>query len=160
MLFRSVHALFVLPAPVEPAGLAPGWSVLAAFVSSLLFVILFRAKWSDAWGMVLAVFVSFYGARFGVEQFGLEFGVCFAALCVGVLGNMYARATDRPSAIIMLPGLIMLVPGTIGFTSLQLFIDQDTVSAMQTAVTVMIVGAALVVGLLLANVIVPPRKVL
>ncbi len=156
----GVHAFVELPASVEPVGLGAGWNVLAAMVSALLFVVLFRAKWSDAWGMILAVFVSFYGSRFGVEHFGFEFGVCFAAGCVGVLGNLYARMLDRPSATIMLPGLIMLVPGTIGFTSLELFMARDTVSGVQTAVTVLIVGAALVVGLLLANVIVPPRKVL
>jgi uncharacterized membrane protein YjjP (DUF1212 family) len=148
------------PAPVEPQSLAQGWKVLAAFVSSLLFVIIFRAKWSDAWGMIIAVFVSYYSARFGSVQFGTEMGICFAALCVGGLANSYARATDRPSAIIMLPGLLMLVPGSIGFKSIQLFMHNDTVSGVQSAVSVLVLASALVVGLLLANVVIPPRKVL
>ena len=157
---QAAHVFFELPESVEPVRLAEGWNILAAFVAALLFVILFRAKLSDAWGMVLAVFVSFYGSRFGVANFGLEFGVCFAAGCVGVLGNLYARVMDRPAATVLLPGLLILVPGSMGFTSLQMFIDEDTIMGMQSAVGVFIIGAALVVGLLLANVIVPPRKVL
>jgi len=157
---QAVHAFFVLPESIEPTRLGEGWNILAAFVASLLFVVLFRAKWSDAIGMVLAVFVSFYSSRFGSEHFGLEFGVCFAALCVGALGNLYARVMDRPSAIVLLPGLLMLVPGSVGFRSLQLLMDQDTIMGMQSAFTVLILGSALVVGLLLSNVIVPPRKVL
>lgn len=157
---QGVHAFFELPESIEPVRLAEGWNIVAAFVASVLFVILFRAKWSDAWGMVLAVFVSFYSSRFGGEHFGPEFGVCFAALCVGSLGNLYARVMDRPAAIVLLPGLLMLVPGSVGFESLQLFMDQDTITGMQSAFTVLILGSALVVGLLLANVIVPPRKVL
>lgn len=157
---QVAHAFIELPETVQSDGLAQGWRVLAAFTSSMLFVLLFRAKWSDAWGMTIAVFGAYYSARLGVNHFGLEFGVCFASVCVGIIANLYARITDRPSATIMLPGLLMLVPGSVGFKSLQLFMEHDTVSGMQTAVTVLVMGAALVVGLLLANVIVPPRKVL
>ncbi len=157
---QGAHVLFVLPDSVEPVALGAQWKVLAAFVSSLLFVVLFRARWSDAWGMILAVLVSYSSSRFGVTEFGLQFGVCFAACCVGVLGNLYARVMDRPSATFLLPGLLMMVPGSMGFKSLQMFMDQNTVSGMQSAVTVMVIGAGLVVGLLLANVLMPPRKVL
>lgn len=153
-------SLMDVPGIAAPQPLGERWTVMAALVSSLLVAVLFRAKWSDAWAMVLAVFVAFYASRFGVERFGLEFGVCVAACCIGVLGNLFARAVDRPAATVMLPGLLMLVPGSVGFKSLQMFMHQDTVSGLQTAVTVMVIGVALVVGLLLANVLVPPRKVL
>ncbi len=155
-----VRVLIDLPASVEPERLAAGWNMVAALISSLLLVVLFRAKWGDAWAMVLAVFVAFYSSRFGVEHFGLQFGVCFAGVCVGVLGNLFARAVDRPSLTVTLPGLLMLVPGSVGFRSLQSFMLNDTVGGVQTGVTVMVVGVALVVGVLLANVLVPPRKVL
>lgn len=157
---QLIHAFLTIPETIEPVRLGEGWNILAAFISSLLVVVLFRARWSDAWAMVSVVFVALYGSRFGVEHFGLEFGVCFAAGCVGVLGNLFARAVDRPAVTVVLPGLLMLVPGSVGFKSLQFFMEQDAVSGLQTGVTVMIIGVALVVGILLANVIVPPRKVL
>lgn len=157
---QAASVLFDLPELAEPESLAQIWKVIAALVSSLFFVILFRAKWSDAWGMVIAVFVAYYSARFGNAQFGSQLGVCFAALCLGGLANSYARLTDRPSAIIMLPGLLMLVPGSIGFKSIQLFMHNDTVNGVQSAVSVLMLASALVVGLLLANVVIPPRKVL
>lgn len=157
---QATHAIFDLPAAVQPDRLPEIWNIVASTIAALLFVVLFRAKWSDSWAMVLAVFVSIYSSRFGVQWFGIEFGVCFAACCLGIVGNLFARVMDRPSAIVMLPGLLMLVPGSIGFKSLQLFMDQDTINGMQSAFTVMIIGVALVVGLLLANVLTRPRKVL
>ncbi len=157
---QTANTVFDLPDAVTPESLSQGWKVLAAFVSANLFVIVFRAKWSDAWGMTIAVFVSYYSARFGSNHLGPELGICFAALCLGMLANTYARAVDRPSATITLPGLLMLVPGSIGFRSIQMFIHQDTVTGMQTAVSVLMLASALVVGLLLANVVIPPRKVL
>ncbi|MFK7758415.1 MAG: threonine/serine exporter ThrE family protein [Phycisphaerales bacterium] len=132
----------------------------AALASATFFVILFKAQWSDAWAMILAVLVAYYSARFGVEYFGPELGVSFGAGCLGILGNIFARALDRPSAIVMLPGLLMLVPGSISFKSIDLFMHQDTLGAMQTAMSVFIIAAGLVVGLLVSNVLVPPRKVL
>ncbi|MBO6513601.1 MAG: threonine/serine exporter family protein [Phycisphaerales bacterium] len=155
-----VNVLIDVPASIEPTRLDGVWNIIAALVSSLLLVILFRAKWSDAWAMVLAVFLAFYSSRFGVEHFGLQFGVCFAGVCVGVLGNLFARAVDRPSLTVTLPGLLMLVPGSVGFRSLQSFMNHDTVGGVETAVNVVFIGVALVIGILLANILVPPRKVL
>lgn len=155
-----INSVIEIPDSIQPIRLAGAWNSVAALVSALLLVVLFRAKWGDAWAMVLAVFVAFYSSRVGAEYFGLQFGVCFAGVCVGVLGNLFARAVDRPSLTVTMPGLLMLVPGSVGFRSLQSFMDHDTVTGIETAVNVMVIGVALVVGVLLANVLVPPRKVL
>lgn len=157
---QLVGSLIDIPESVQPIRLASEWNFVAALVSALLLVVLFRAKWGDAWAMVLAVFVAFYSSRVGVEYFGLQFGVCFAGACVGVLGNLFARAVDRPSLTVTLPGLLMLVPGSVGFKSLQSFMHNDAVGGLQTGINVMVIGVAIVVGVLLANVLVPPRKVL
>ncbi|MBL4591930.1 MAG: threonine/serine exporter family protein, partial [Phycisphaerales bacterium] len=87
-------------------------------------------------------------------------GIALAAACVGVASNVYARITNRPAAIVVLPGLLILVPGSVGFRSLTAFLDADTLGGLQTAIGVFFIGVSIVVGLLLANVIVQPRKAL
>jgi uncharacterized membrane protein YjjB (DUF3815 family) len=60
----------------------------------------------------------------------------------------------------MVPGILLLVPGSIGFGSLAKFLDRDVLSGIDTAFTMILVAVALVTGLLVSNLIVPPRRAL
>ena len=60
----------------------------------------------------------------------------------------------------MVPSLILLVPGSIGYNSLIMLMHKDVLSGVDTAVTTMLVAVSLVAGLLLANVLLPPRNAL
>jgi len=139
-----------------------GWYIepIAILISTICMTILFQAKMRHAWVMIIAGFLSFYSARYGSSLLGTEVGTLVAAISVGTASNFYARTFDRPALTLMLPGLLMLVPGSLGLKSLQLFLDNNTVTGVQSAFTVVIVAVAIVVGLLLANVVLPPRKVL
>ena len=145
---------------VEAEPMAWWVDLLSVVIATLFMTILFQAHIRHAWVMVVAGLLSFYSARYGTAQFGPEVGVLGASMAVGIASNLYARVFDRPALTMMLPGLLMLVPGSLGLRSLQLFLDNETVDGVQSAFTVMVIGVALVVGLLLANVILPPRKVL
>ncbi len=134
--------------------------LLTVFIATICMSVLFQAHLRHAWVMVASGLLSFYSARFGTMYLGPEVGVLGAAMAIGVASNLYARIFDRPSLVMMLPGLLILVPGSLGLRSLQLFMSSDTVDGVQSSFTVLVVGVALVVGLLLANVILPPRKVL
>ena len=74
--------------------------------------------------------------------------------------GLYAAILDRPAQIAMLPGLLILVPGSVGFRSIRSLMGAETVGGIEAAFQVIIIGVALVVGLLLANAIVRPRKIL
>lgn len=139
-----------------------GWyvDVLALLISTVCMAVLFQARLRHAWVMVVAGFLAFYSARYGSLYFGTEVGALGSALVIGGASNLYARLFDRPAMTMMLPGLLMLVPGALGLRSLQLFLHSETVDGVQSAFTVLVVGVALAVGLLLSNVVVPPRKVL
>lgn len=152
----------VLPAfqPVETAAL-PDWVVpIGAIVGASCFVVLFRARLRDLGMMIVAAGVALYSAKLGALMLGDQIGIAVAAACVGVVSNLYARISDRPAAIVTLPGLLILVPGSVGFRSLAAFLDHDTLGGVQTAISVFIIAVSIVVGLLLANIIVQPRKAL
>lgn len=134
--------------------------LLSVIVATFCMSILFQSHLRHAWVMVVSGLLAFYSARFGTIHLGPEVGVLGAALAIGIASNLYARTFDRPALVMMLPGLIILVPGSLGLRSLQLFMSSATVDGVQSSFTVLVVGVALVVGLLLANVILPPRKVL
>ncbi|MEO7508862.1 MAG: threonine/serine exporter family protein, partial [Pyrinomonadaceae bacterium] len=104
--------------------------------------------------------ISFLGSRLGAYLLGPELGVFVGAVLVAAASNVYARLLDRPSAITLVPGMMMLVPGSVGFGSLAKFLEKDVLSGVGTAFSMLLVAVALVTGLLVANVLVPPRKTL
>jgi len=134
------------------------WASLAAIPPG--FVVLFRALWRDLWIMALAALTAFLGARLGSSMLGAQLGVCVGALLVGMLSNGYARVFNRPAVVASAPGILLLVPGAIGFQSMAAFSSQDALEGITLAVNMMLVAAGLVTGLLLANVALPPRKAL
>ncbi len=158
---QTIVAHTVGETAVVMAGRSP-WFVdlLMVVVASVCMAVLFQAHLRHAWVMVVSGLLAFYSSRYGTLCFGPQVGVLGAAVVIGVASNLYARAFDRPALVMVLPGLLILVPGTLGLRSLQLFMSSATVDGVQSAFTVLVVGVSLVVGLLLANVILAPRKVL
>ena len=89
---------------------------------------------------------------------GIEMGAFTGALLVGLGSNLHARVFNRPATVTLIPGILLLVPGSVGFSSLSSLIADDIVSGMEMAFTMSIMGVALVTGLLLAGSIVSPRR--
>ncbi len=82
------------------------------------------------------------------------------ALTLGLASNFYARTSKRPAQLFLLPGLLLLVPGAFGFRSLDALLRGDYVSGASQAVDMILIAGGLVMGLLVANIALPPRKIL
>ncbi|MEM8932542.1 MAG: threonine/serine exporter family protein, partial [Acidobacteriota bacterium] len=154
------NALFGAPTAVVPMAPAPWTEIPALLVTGGALLVLFRAHPREYIWFVLAGGVALFGSRAGTEWIGPELGALVGALLVGAGSNLFGRWRDAPSAITMMPGLMLLVPGSLGFRSVASLVEHDTLSGMQTAFTVVLVAISLVTGLLVANVVVPPRRVL
>ena len=74
-------------------------------------------------------------------------------------GNAYARWWNRPGAILRVPGIIMLVPGSASLRGLLTLIQQQDVDAGQVALlAVLNILLALIAGLLIGNLLLPARR--
>jgi len=143
---------------VEPAEL-PAWTLFASLaVTAAGLTVLFKARPRDVGWVGLAGAIAFAGARLGAHLGGPEVGAFTGALLVGLASNAFARLRERPAVVMLVPGIMLLVPGSIGFKSVSTLIASDVVSGMRLALTVGIVGIALVTGLLVASAIIPPRR--
>ncbi len=139
--------------------LLPGWTWWFALIGAPLgFSVLFRAHARDAVWILLTGALGILGSRAGSAAFGPELGAFVGALSVGIASNAYAWALRRPASVTMVPGILLLVPGSIGFRSLSSLLDREVVTGMETAFTMVLIAAGLVAGLLLANVLVPERR--
>ena len=132
------------------------WPALLA--SAFSFAVLFSARKKDFHIAMLAAIVSYVISRAGVAAGGLEFGVLLASMSVAVLGNLYGRIFKQSGALVRVPGVILLVPGTIGYHgATALFLDGGT-NLTDTTLLALRLLIALVGGLLFGNTLLPPRR--
>ena len=136
----------------RPASL-PLWALpLALLVSALAMTVLFRARSRDLPFILLAATVSFVTSRLGTLAFGPELGVLLGAWLLGTLGHLLGRWRNEPSALAILPGMLLLVPGGLGFSSLSSLLANDIVSGIQAGFTMLLIALSLVTGLMLASI--------
>jgi len=119
---------------------------------------LLKARLRDSPWIVASGALGFFGARYGAELLSSGIGAFLGAMAVSAFGNLYARASGRPSAVTTVPGLLLLVPGSVGFRSFSLLLADQTLVGLETAFSMMLVAISLAIGLLFGNVIVPPRR--
>lgn len=135
-----------------------GWpfhiaALLATWVS---YTILLRGTRSQAVWILLAVAIGYGGARLGRALLTPELGAFVGALLVTIAGNLFARWRRRPAAVVRTPGLLLLVPGSLGFRGLTNAVAGDLTQSVQFLFDMLLVGGALVAGLLMAGVLFPP----
>lgn len=148
------------PSTVIPGGLHDLTIFVALAVAAGALTVIFRARVRDAFVILPMSAVAFFGARLGSQQLGPELGAALGALLLGVCSNLLSRRLDQPTAIALMPALLLLVPGSLGFRSLQSLLAHDVLAGVETAFTMALVAVGLVSGLLVANVAVSPRRLL
>ena len=137
----------------------PWWVQLAApFAAAIGFSSLLKARAQDRIWVLFATAVALGGSRLGGWILGAELGAFVAALLVATAAHVFSRFFDRPLAIILTPGILSLVPGSIGFLSVNSLLDGDVVVAVATAFRMLLVAMALAAGILVATAAVPPRR--
>lgn len=149
-----------LPPALPPSGTHVDslWTLAAALVlAPASFAILLQARARDLGWVLLASTLAYLGTRQGAVWMGPELGAFVGAFLLALCANLYARRFHRPSAILLLPGLLMLVPGSLGLRSLSALMEHDVLGGVSTAIAVALVATSLVAGLFAASALVPPR---
>ncbi|MHC5115187.1 MAG: threonine/serine exporter family protein [Planctomycetota bacterium] len=137
----------------------PAWTLpVALLLLAGSLVVLFRARPHDGWLVAVAVGAGYLGALLGTNLLGPELGVSVGALLVGILGNAANRFLHRPAGLVVLPGLMALVPGSVGFRGVTSFLADDVTGAIDSIFAALLIAGALVAGLLIADVAVATRR--
>jgi uncharacterized membrane protein YjjB (DUF3815 family) len=92
--------------------------VVAALAAGLAFTVTLRAPWNAAPVMSAATVLAVCANAAGKNLFGATAGVFVAALAIGVTGGIAAVPLRRSPLVFIVPGVLMLVPGSAGFNSL------------------------------------------
>lgn len=150
-LYPEVRALWPQPQWLE-------W--IALVVSGYAFAVLFKAHRRDYPWVMGAAICGYLISRFAGMAWGSPAGLFLSALVMTALGNLFARRFNRPGALIRLPGIIMLVPGSASLRSLMVLVQGGPPSHDSTLQVVLQILMALVAGLLFGNLLVAARKAL
>lgn len=142
----------------DPEPLATWWQWLTLPIATASFVVLFRAHPRDFPSILIGATVSYAASRWGSETLGPEMGMATGAWALGCVSTLIARVSRRPAAIPLLPGLLLLVPGSLGIRSLQALVGNDVSLGVQSAFTMTLLAVSLVTGLFLANLTLRPRQ--
>lgn len=155
-----LHALPPAAPPPVPDPL-PQWATLGALLlAPLAYKVLFQARDRDLLWMVGACALAYAGARAGTAALGPLLGAGCGAFALGVASNLLARLRLRPASVTAVPGLLVLVPGSLGFRGVTSLFADDASSGLELVTRMLAIAVSLVCGLLVATVIFPPQRTL
>ena len=138
----------------------PDWvEWLSLGLAAYAFAVLFRAARRDYWIVMMAAIAGYLISRVAGSAWGSPAGIFLSALVMTAAGNGYARWVKRPGALVRVPGIIMLVPGSASLRGVMNLVQQQDVAVGQdAALTVMNILLALIAGLLFGNLLLPTRR--
>lgn len=155
---RAGAAAFGAPVLVDPVPLPVWASITALLLSPVCSIIILRASARDAPGIILASILGAEAGRRGALALGPELGAFAGGFVIALASNAYARWKRRPPAVVLVPAILLLVPGSIGFRSLNALMERQALAGIETAFSMMLTAVALVSGLLIAGVIAPEPR--
>ena len=140
---------------VTPDTLFSGTHLVGAVAAGLAFTLTLRARFADAVVMCYATVLALVAQELAATVFGREAAVFVAALAVGLVGGLVGPRLKRSPLVFIVPGVLMLVPGSAGFNSvLQLLTDQ-TVSGITAAFDTFVTAMSIAYGLIVSVSVIP-----
>jgi uncharacterized membrane protein YjjP (DUF1212 family) len=155
---RSVAlSWFGISHQVTPHNAFGGTHVLGALAAGLAFTVTLRAQSKAAPIMCSATVLAVLANAAGKALFGAAAGVFVAALAIGVVGGLVGAGLHRTPLVFIVPGVLILVPGSAGFNSLLQLLTGQTVSGIDAGFDTFVTAMSIAYGLMVSAVILPRR---
>lgn len=145
----AAHSLPALPLWTQ-------WPAL--LIAAVAFAMLFQTARRDYPLVLVAVIVGYLVTYWSGNALGTPFGVFIGGLVLSAGSNLYARIMHRPGALVREPGVLLLVPGSIGFRSVSDLLNNQIASGTHIAVLLVTMLISLVAGLLFGDLLIAPRR--
>lgn len=134
------------------------WIIPAIIIASLAFTIIFKAKPKDLKWILFSGLSAIFTIKLSNLFVSDIMSVFIAGVVVGAGSNIFARIYNRPAMIPLLPGIIFLVPGSVGFRGINLIFETKYDQGLGIGFQMFIIAITIVAGLFLSNVLVNPRR--
>jgi uncharacterized membrane protein YjjP (DUF1212 family) len=154
----SIASLFVTTAATEPETPVNQMWVMLLFPLLLVGLgLAFQVSRKDLPWSVLVSGLAFLGVMAGSSLLDSNLGNLLGTIVAVVIANLWARKTGRPSSIVLIPAIVMLVSGTIGFRGLASMAEGELLLGVQQFLQMFIVAITILAGILIGFTIVRPE---
>ena len=134
------------------------WLYIAMLFLGLCFA--YQTLLRDFTWVVISCALSFGAVNLSSTLLSANLGTLFGALAAGLFANLWARTTGRPTSIVLIPSITVLVSGSIGFRGLVVVAAGQTDQGIDQFIQMFVVALAIAAGLLVANTILRPKVTL
>lgn len=144
--------------PEQPMAAFPWWATIPALgVAAAGSVIRFQARPRDWWLFLIASAVAFGGSKLGALLGNPLLGPFVGALLLAGMASLYAQLRGSAPQMVLVPGLVMLVPGSFGLRSMNTMLSGDAVVGIEEGFQMLMTTMAIVAGLLAGSSLRLPR---
>jgi uncharacterized membrane protein YjjP (DUF1212 family) len=149
----------IVAVPAVPGGTPadPAWLWLLMPLVFVALAIIFQTTRRDFVWVVIGCAIAYAGLVLGGWLANDVLGTVLGATLTFLYADLWARWTGRPETIALLPAMIVLVSGSIGFRGLAAIADGQTAVGTQQLIQMFVVAIAITAGLIIANTIRRPR---
>ena len=120
--------------------------------------VIFQTDPKDFFWAVFGCAVAYGGILLGSAMAGGNLGNLFGTIIAVVFANLWSRQSGRPTSIVLLPAVILLVSGSIGFRGLAAVAAGQVATGEQQFIQMCVVALTIAAGLLVGNTIVRPGR--
>ena len=155
--FALVATQWQVRAPETAARIELAWSWV--FVPLLVggLSILFQVRARDLRWVLLGGWLVWAGVQFG-NPFGFWQGTLLGAAVLNIFASFCYRRLGLPMSVVLLPGIMILVPGVASLRALYYALSQGAAAGLHAGSEVIVLVGAILGGLLIGGAILPAQR--
>jgi uncharacterized membrane protein YjjP (DUF1212 family) len=139
--------------PVDPV-----WTKLLFPLLLVGLCLAFQTSRRDLPWAVLVSGIAYLGVMAGSSILDVNLGNLVGTIIAVVIANLWARQTGRPTLIVLIPAIVMLVSGSIGFRGLASMAGGEVLLGAQQFLQMFVVAMTMVAGIMVGCTIVRPES--
>lgn len=158
-LGSAIGQSVVGPTPEVSPQPVPMWAISASLLLAAVgLALILRVRVREWIWVAIACAIAWASGQLGFWTLGGSLGAFVGGALVGLSGNAYARLTSLPGSTLHIPGLLLLVPGSVGMRSMAALLGADVLTGIEVAFAAVLTAVALATGMIVASVLLPPRN--
>jgi len=131
------------------------WLFMPLLIVGLCVV--FQTAPKDFFWAVFGCAIAYGGILLGSAIAGGNLGNLLGTIIAVIFANLWGRKTGRPTSIVLLPAIVLLVSGSIGFRGLAAIAAGQTATGEQQFVQMFVVALTIAAGLVVGKTILRPK---
>lgn len=158
LLGLTIMSLFIDVVPVETVRDIPEWFNYIAIVFLALGLLpIFKVRRKDLIFGVIAGFASYYTTLL-MEFTGLMMSIFIGTIVAVIASKIFSKITKSPELVFLVPGIIMLVPGSKAFIGLSSILTDAAPGSAHTGEQILLILMGIIGGLIFSGSFIENRK--